>query len=193
MLCCVSICSGLNIVQATSVGIAAAKATVEDVANVPSKFDLQRIAGIYQSSAKMQAAAALCAAPVLPPVPSKNLSKPTTFPSKLGGSSLSTRGSPIHAYSAPRDANTVDYTSSFSVFPAEACETIGGDACSAAMYPEANLSALQPIININIEQATEDMDREYLEYTAPKTVFPAEACDDLGGEFCERPYQRGVY
>ncbi|KAI4366959.1 hypothetical protein MLD38_022757 [Melastoma candidum] len=40
-----SICSGLNIVQATSVGIAVAKATVEDVANVPSTFDLQRLAG----------------------------------------------------------------------------------------------------------------------------------------------------
>lgn len=23
-------------------------------------------------------------------------------------------------------------------------------------------------------------------------VFPGEACDDLGGEFCEGPYQDGV-
>lgn len=23
-------------------------------------------------------------------------------------------------------------------------------------------------------------------------VFPGEACDDLGGEFCEAPYQDGV-
>jgi len=23
-------------------------------------------------------------------------------------------------------------------------------------------------------------------------VFPGEACDDLGGEFCEAPYQAGV-
>lgn len=23
-------------------------------------------------------------------------------------------------------------------------------------------------------------------------VFPGEACDDLGGEFCEEPYQAGV-
>ncbi|KAI4366960.1 hypothetical protein MLD38_022758 [Melastoma candidum] len=141
----------------------------------------------------MQAAAALSVAPVLPLVPSKNLSKPITFPSKLGASSLATRGSQIHSFSVPREANTVDYTSSFSVFPAEACETIGGDACSADMYPEANLPALQPIININTEQVTEDIDREYLEYNGPKTVFPAEACDDLGGEFCEHPYQRGVY
>lgn len=24
-------------------------------------------------------------------------------------------------------------------------------------------------------------------------VFPGEACDDLGGEFCEPEYQRGVH
>nr|ACG30094.1 hypothetical protein [Zea mays] len=36
------------------------------------------------------------------------------------------------------------------------------------------------------------VDRDYLSYDEPKTVFPGEACDDLGGEFCEAPYQDGV-
>ena len=40
---------------------------------------------------------------------------------------------------------------------------------------------------------TEPVDREYLQYDSPKTVFPAEACDDLGGEFCDPEYQKGVY
>ncbi|KAJ8547763.1 hypothetical protein K7X08_011349 [Anisodus acutangulus] len=45
------------------------------------------------------------------------------------------------------------------VFPAEACETIGGEACDVEI----------------------------------KTVFLGEACDALGGEFCEAEYQTGVY
>jgi len=36
------------------------------------------------------------------------------------------------------------------------------------------------------------VERDYLSYDEPKTVFPGEACDDLGGEFCEAPYQAGV-
>ena len=78
-----------------------------------------------------------------------------------------------------------------SVFPAEACETIGGEACDAEMYPEVKLQP-EPKSN-NAGTSTETVDREYLEYNNPKTVFPAEACDDLGGEFCEPEYQSGVF
>ncbi|PPR93342.1 hypothetical protein GOBAR_AA27339 [Gossypium barbadense] len=58
-------------------------------------------------------------------------------------------------------------------------------------YPEVKL---QPEARNNSPRTTTElMDREYLEYNDAKTVFCAEACDDLGGEFCSREYQRGVY
>lgn len=97
------------------------------------------------------------------------------------------------------DTSTVDYTSNTSVFPAEACETVGGDACDAKMNPEVKLN---PEAKSNTNKTSksntnktsaEKVDREYLEYDSPKTVFPGEACDDLGGEFCEPDYQKGVY
>ncbi|KAJ1283030.1 hypothetical protein BS78_03G096500 [Paspalum vaginatum] len=82
----------------------------------------------------------------------------------------------------------VDYSSSVSVFPMEACELLGGDACSGQMYPEAKLAAAEAAAS----RREEEVEREYLSYDEPKTVFPGEACDDLGGEFCEGPYQAGV-
>ncbi|KAL5552587.1 hypothetical protein UlMin_039988 [Ulmus minor] len=86
---------------------------------------------------------------------------------------------------------TVDYSSTSSVFPAEACETVGGDACDAEIYPEAKL---KPEAGKGAAKtASEPVDREYFEYNDPKTVFPGEACDDLGGEFCEPEYQSGVF
>ncbi|KAA8529999.1 hypothetical protein F0562_034397 [Nyssa sinensis] len=91
----------------------------------------------------------------------------------------------------PYDTSAVDYSSTTSVFPAEACETIGGEACDADMYPEVKLNQ-EGKSNIP-KTASEKVDREYLEYNSPKTVFPAEACDDLGGEFCDPEYQKGVY
>ncbi|KAI6677382.1 hypothetical protein NL676_038178 [Syzygium grande] len=145
----------------------------------------------------MQAASFL-APPLLPVTPSRKLSKPLTLPSKLS-SSVSSRVSPVKASPEAYEAATVDYSSTISydthfhllVFPAEACETIGGEACLADICPEVKLN---PEAQINTEmQAAEAFEREYLENSGPKTVFPAEACDDLGGEFCERPYQRGVY
>ncbi|CAO2193217.1 unnamed protein product [Urochloa humidicola] len=84
----------------------------------------------------------------------------------------------------------VDYNSSFSVFPMEACELVGGDACSVQMYPEAKLAASAAADAETRRQ--EEVERDYLSYDEPKTVFPGEACDDLGGEFCEAPYQAGV-
>ncbi|XP_010514335.1 PREDICTED: light-regulated protein-like [Camelina sativa] len=85
------------------------------------------------------------------------------------------------------DPNTVDYNSSIlSVFPAEACEVISGYACSADIYPEVKLESKpvsRPVVS-------EHVDREYEEYNNTKTVFREEACDDLGGEFCEPDYQK---
>lgn len=70
-----------------------------------------------------------------------------------------------------------------SVFPAEACETIGGEACDVEMYPEAKIKPEAP--SSKNRATSEQTEREYLEYNSPKTVFLDEACDDLGGEFCE--------
>lgn len=55
----------------------------------------------------------------------------------------------------------------FSVFPAEACEVVGGEACDAEMYPEVKLKAEAG--NPPARSATEGVDREYLEYNSPKT------------------------
>ncbi|XVF02139.1 hypothetical protein REPUB_Repub04eG0150100 [Reevesia pubescens] len=101
------------------------------------------------------------------------------------------RCSPIKAIPAAQDNSTADYSSMASVFPAEACETIGGEACDVEMYPEAKLKPEAQ--SSKGKTASEQIDREYLEYNSPKTVFLGEACDDLGGEFCEPEYQTGVY
>ncbi|WCJ26736.1 Light-regulated protein 1 chloroplastic [Euphorbia peplus] len=81
------------------------------------------------------------------------------------------------------DASAVDYSSVTSVFPAEACETTGGEACEVEMYPETKLKTEPKTTKPTT--TTEQIDREYLEYSSSKTVFLEEACDDLGGEFCE--------
>ncbi|KAI4350440.1 hypothetical protein L6164_004895 [Bauhinia variegata] len=119
-----------------------------------------------------------------PLTPSKNISQSTSFPPNFTASPASTRLSQIKATS-------VNYNSPISVFPAEACETVGGEACLAYIYPEARLepqarSATPPI-------STENVEREYLEYNDAKTVFRGDACDDLGGIFCEHDYQRSVH
>ncbi|XP_028761190.1 light-regulated protein 1, chloroplastic [Neltuma alba] len=133
---------------------------------------------------------ALTFAPSLVPLtPSRNISQVASFPPKVTASLNSKRGSPIKVATVSYDTSTVDYSSQTSVFPAEACETIGGEACSADMYPEVKLEP-QPS---NDTPRTENVEREYLEYSEAKTVFRGEACDDLGGIFCEREYQRGVY
>ncbi|CAK7336054.1 unnamed protein product [Dovyalis caffra] len=130
----------------------------------------------------MQAAIFL-APPVLPLVtPNKSLVSARRAVSKLQTSKCS----PIKA-SAPvdNDTPTVDYSSFTSVFPAEACETVGGEACDVEMYPEVKL---KPDAT-STPSTSEQIDREYLEYDSPKTVFLEEACDDLGGEFCDPGYQ----
>ncbi|XP_022752227.1 light-regulated protein-like [Durio zibethinus] len=128
----------------------------------------------------MQAVALSIAPPLLPNFsPSK----------KLVVSSSPRQGRSIASCSAP--LNTKAICTYGSVFPAEACETIGGDACRANIYPEVKLQS--EARNDFPRTATELIDREYLEYNDAKTVFCAEACDDLGGEFCGREYQREVY
>lgn len=55
----------------------------------------------------------------------------------------------------------------FRVFPAEACEVVGGEACDAEIYPEVKLkpeAGSRPA-----GSATEGVDREYLEYDSTKT------------------------
>lgn len=55
----------------------------------------------------------------------------------------------------------------FSVFPAEACETIGGEACVADIYPEVRI---QPEARNSTQKiASENVEREYLEYNDAKT------------------------
>ncbi|RWR86936.1 light-regulated protein [Cinnamomum micranthum f. kanehirae] len=129
------------------------------------------------------------------------------FPSSLPFTATTTRTSPswkpslrqqktlslprIKAPAATPETSTVDYSSTTSVFPAEACDTVGGEACDAEMYPEVKLKAQASRTKDGVVK--EEVDRDYVEYSEPKTVFPAEACDDLGGEFCEPEYQKGVY
>ncbi|KAG0462757.1 hypothetical protein HPP92_021233 [Vanilla planifolia] len=110
--------------------------------------------------------------------------------SALFSMTRSKRAMVLLAKASPTVESVVDYSSSTSVFPAEACETIGGEACDAAIYPEAKLSTSSN--SATVDSAEEECEREYLEYNEPKTVFPGEACDDLGGEFCGAEYQKGV-
>ncbi|KAI5004826.1 hypothetical protein ZWY2020_032069 [Hordeum vulgare] len=83
-------------------------------------------------------------------------------------------------------APEADYSSNVSVFPMEACDLVGGEACDAQMYPETKLGGGAAAAAV---ARAPEVEREYLAYDEPKTVFPDEACDDLGGEFCEAPYQ----
>ncbi|VAH72676.1 unnamed protein product [Triticum turgidum subsp. durum] len=84
-------------------------------------------------------------------------------------------------------APEADYSSNVSVFPMEACDLVGGEACDAQMYPEIKLGAGTG--GPAAAARAPEVEREYLAYDEPKTVFPDEACDDLGGEFCEAPYE----
>ncbi|CAL9136966.1 unnamed protein product [Musa acuminata var. zebrina] len=131
----------------------------------------------------MQAAAAVCFMSPLP-VRSPKASFPTS--SKPHSSLLKPRAVAVTS----SETSTIDYSSSISVFPMEACEILGGEACNARMFPEAKLAAAA---GSGGRPASEEIDRDYLEYNDPKTVFPGEACDDLGGEFCQAEYQNGVY
>ncbi|KAL3653895.1 hypothetical protein CASFOL_003576 [Castilleja foliolosa] len=90
------------------------------------------------------------------------------------------------------NALSVNYSSTISVFPAEACETIGGEACLADIYPEVKLTTEANKKPNNVVES-ETVEREYMDYTDPRTVLLSDACDVLGGEFCEQAYQTGIY
>eukprot|EP00249_Psilotum_nudum_P004708 c18207_g1_i1 orf=145-615(+) len=106
---------------------------------------------------------------------------------------VSTRQSRFHSCcSQPSEQGYVTYDDEKSVFPAEACEELGGDSCEIdgvgqEVKPKATASR-EPIAS-----PLAGKDREYVEYTGEKTVFPGEACEELGGEFCQPEYQKGVY
>ncbi|KAI3818062.1 hypothetical protein L1987_11864 [Smallanthus sonchifolius] len=115
----------------------------------------------------------------------------TLFPAKHH-QCIKTSTTSISIKAAASDAPEVDYSSmASSVFPAEACETLGGVACDVEMFPETKLKE-EPKPASNHKATSQAVDREYLQYDNPKTVFIAEACDDLGGEFCEPAYQSGA-
>jgi hypothetical protein len=53
------------------------------------------------------------------------------------------------------------------VFPMEACELLGGEACSAQMYPEVKpAAAAEEVISW---MRKEGVERDYLAYDEPKT------------------------
>ncbi|KAK7377565.1 hypothetical protein VNO80_02991 [Phaseolus coccineus] len=139
----------------------------------------------------MQTALTFATPNVVPLAPTKTVTHLTNLPTKSKAPRSSPRYSPIRVSAVDPDTSTVDYNSSFSVFPAEACETVGGEACMAEMYPEAKLQPQAK--NDTPRVATENVEREYLEYNDPQTVFRGEACDDLGGSFCEHEYQKNVF
>ncbi|KAK4741199.1 hypothetical protein SAY87_024787 [Trapa incisa] len=136
--------------------------------------------------AKMQAA--FCN--VAPPSAafSRSAPRPTSTPVAVASRAPAS----VVKAAASRSFQTVNYNSPISVFPAEACETVGGEACLADIYPELRVEPKPARINVAV-RPDESIERDYLDYRTAKTVFPAEACDDLGGEFCEKLYQRGVY
>ncbi|KAL3701192.1 hypothetical protein R1sor_019214 [Riccia sorocarpa] len=82
-----------------------------------------------------------------------------------------------------------------TVFPAEACEELGEEYCGAeGVGPEVKPKAEAPKEETAPSgESQEGVDREYEEYKGDKTVFPGEACDELGGPFCEPEYQKGVF
>ncbi|KAJ7559238.1 hypothetical protein O6H91_04G075500 [Diphasiastrum complanatum] len=90
----------------------------------------------------------------------------------------------------------VDYNSENSVFPAEACEELGGEFCGVKgvgeeVKPKAAAAAEE---SAPPKPSAAAKDLEYLDYNSTdKTVFPGEACDELGGKFCEPEYQKGVF
>lgn len=55
-----------------------------------------------------------------------------------------------------------------SVFPAEACDTLGGVTCDVEMFPETKLKQEEEEAKVKVTSQT-GVDREYLQYDSPKT------------------------
>eukprot|EP00250_Pteridium_aquilinum_P006686 c16553_g1_i1 orf=97-567(-) len=97
------------------------------------------------------------------------------------------------SYAEQPEQDYIVYDDKKSVFPAEACEELGGDACQMdGVGPEVK-GSVAPSEPPQLSPTSSGPDREYVDYKESKTVFPGEACDDLGGEFCEPEYQSGVF
>eukprot|EP00244_Chara_vulgaris_P008442 TRINITY_DN331_c0_g1_i4.p1 TRINITY_DN331_c0_g1~~TRINITY_DN331_c0_g1_i4.p1 ORF type:complete len:187 (+),score=34.84 TRINITY_DN331_c0_g1_i4:180-740(+) len=101
----------------------------------------------------------------------------------------------------------IGYDPKKTVFPAEACDELGGEFCNvegvgeevnpqtsgAAAEEQPQAAPTGMFASIFGKGAAEIPDREYVQYDSTKTVFPGEACDDLGGEFCAPDFQEGVF
>ncbi|MBA0666561.1 hypothetical protein Goklo_002958, partial [Gossypium klotzschianum] len=110
---------------------------------------------------KMQAALSLAPSPLSIVTTTKPLFPPCQSMLKL----QTPRG--FKATPVGQDNSTVDYSSTASVFPAEACDTLGGEACDVEMFPEVKLKPDQTQSNKG-KTGSEQVDREYLEYNSPK-------------------------
>ncbi|XWS54074.1 hypothetical protein CRYUN_Cryun10bG0057700 [Craigia yunnanensis] len=104
----------------------------------------------------MQAALSFTPSALSIVIPTKSLALPWKSMLKM----RTPRCSPIKATPVAQDNSTVDYSSMASVFPAEACETIGGEACDVEMYPEVKLKPEAQ--STTAKTASEQIDREYL-------------------------------
>lgn len=65
----------------------------------------------------------------------------------------------------------------------EAYDLLDGDACNAQIYSVASA----------VSRRVEKVERDYLSYDEPRTVFSGEVCNDLGGEFCDVSYHADVF
>ncbi|BBM96917.1 hypothetical protein MPTK1_1g01540 [Marchantia polymorpha subsp. ruderalis] len=79
-----------------------------------------------------------------------------------------------------------------TVFPAEACDELGEEYCGMEGVGKEVKPKAQAISEEK-PSSEAGVDREYEEYKGDKTVFPGEACDELGGEFCDPEYQKDVF
>lgn len=98
----------------------------------------------------------------------------------------------MRVQSQPTNQEYVNYAGKSSVFPAEACDEVGGDACNVeGVGPEVKPKAAEAAPPAP-KAETDGTNRVYVNYAGKKSVLAGEACDDLGGEFCEPEYQEGV-
>lgn len=107
-------------------------------------------------------------------------------------SSLSIPRRSMRVQSQPTNQEYVNYAGKNSVFPAEACDEVGGDSCNVeGVGPEVKPKAAEAAPPAP-KAETDGTNRVYVNYAGKKSVLAGEACDDLGGEFCEPEYQEGV-
>eukprot|EP00245_Coleochaete_scutata_P006393 TRINITY_DN20826_c0_g1_i1.p1 TRINITY_DN20826_c0_g1~~TRINITY_DN20826_c0_g1_i1.p1 ORF type:complete len:149 (-),score=28.26 TRINITY_DN20826_c0_g1_i1:318-764(-) len=97
---------------------------------------------------------------------------------------------------ASAEPGYVDYEENpKTVFPAEACDELGGEFCEVeGVGPEVKPRPVEkkPPPTPNPFAGLLQKEREYVNYDGDKTVFLSEACDNLGGEFCEPEFQKDV-